>query len=1451
MVFRHLTVDEGLSQNTVMATLQDSQGFVWLATEDGLDRYDGYTLRHFAHQRGVSTGLAGNYIWDLREDPSGSIWIAIKDGGVARYDAQTETFSSYRHDDRDATSISSDAARQLLIDRRGRIWIATSGGGVNILDPKTGHALRLRHDETRSSSLRSDNVYALAQDRDANIWVGTDRGLDLWVPSINGFQHYQHSDRDRHSLSSDHVSTLRTDRTGTLWVGTFDAGLNRFEGKSQEFTNYAAAAQDTASLSNPDVRSILEDSEGRLWIATAGGLNLLDRLTGHFTRFKHDATDPASLSDDYLMSLYQDRSGLIWVGTRGGGVNRWNPQSWRFGHVRPSWLANAYAIAFADDGDGRLWVGTQGAGLFRFNPKSGEVLRAEEVFHSQHLLPDSRVMALLHSPNGDLWVGTMGGGLVRIAPGGRTSHFGGGTGLGVKSHALGANGVMSLYQSLDGHIWVGTFGGGIAIIDPVTERVTHLDIDPHGSNAPVTAIAQGPDGVIWVGTDGAGLLALRQDGTTIGTWRHRDSDPTSLAADTLYAVHVDDEGGVWLGTDTEGLEQVLGSTRSPAGVHFRNLAQADGLVADTIYGIEHDRQGALWLSSTRGLIRYVPTSGAIRSFHRDHGLQGEEFNFAAHYRLHDGRLVFAGANGFNLFDPAAVMAMPPPAPPVKLTKVELRGKPAQLGAPYGFLTHLTLGYRDDVATFEFAALDFSAPEKNQYSYRLRGFDDHWSTPGTARRATYTNLDAGDYVFELRGATADGAWTAQAMELPVTIRPAPWRSRPAYAAYVALAGLLIWNYIASQRRKLRIASEQAHHLEREVNTRTGELKASNAELARLTRAKSDFLARMSHEIRTPMNGIIGMGELLLRTPLNKQQLRLATNANKSALSLMRILNDTLDLAKVEAGRLTLSSEPFDLAIVMSEAAEIFAPQAQQNGVELIVAPAPDLDRLVIGDALRVRQILINLLGNAVKFTQTGEIALIADISNRTESSATLTLRVRDTGMGMGVDAVARIFDPFTQADESTTRRFGGTGLGLTICRELVALMGGTIQAQSELHVGSTFIVTVPVGLTAEPTVHGLTSAFPVAIVSRRPTLTDAVLRHCRLLGVQARGVQPDEPGVSVTSLLASGREIVIVDTDSCRAESARIVTAGNVGLSANHCVLLGTPRSVEDLSLKGIQILPKPLALAQFAEMLFAINGNVARLTTIDPVAPAGGLRGHVLIVEDNAVNAAVFEGLLDEIGCSYTTVTAGREAVALASTQNYAAVLMDIHMPDMNGWTATELIRRAEGDLRHTPVIALTADPTETHRQRCRDAGMDDFLTKPLALESLRAALARWLPVADRSETLGSAAVARIRSMEQNGRGGFLQRLATAFVDTSARQVETIHAALVARDLLTIGTQCHTLKSAAAHVGAERLSRLAVELERAANAGDLAQTSALTAGLGAARMAAIEALRAELSSSAA
>jgi signal transduction histidine kinase/ligand-binding sensor domain-containing protein/CheY-like chemotaxis protein/HPt (histidine-containing phosphotransfer) domain-containing protein len=1463
MIFQHLGSAEGLPQNTVNATLQDSQGFIWIGTEDGLVRYDGNEVRRYAQERDNPASLPGNFIWSIAEDRAGDLWIAVKNGGLARWNRHTDRFTVFHHDPAHPdASPSSDALRQVLIDQRGHIWVATTGNGVDEYDPVAGTFRHYHHDASKSDSLSSNVVTALWQTPEGELWIGTDDGLNHWLSASGGFMQFHHDPLDLHSLSSNRITALGSDRSGRLWVGTYDAGVNSSSGAGKDFTAYRHDPRRGDSLPGDEVRALLADRSGRVWVGTAGGLALATAPLGGFTTYTHLAAEPASLRDDHVMSLFEDHAGLLWVGTRAGGVSRWDPRTWLLGHQRPDWMSSGYVNAFAEDSAGRLWVGTLREGLARFDPASGVWTSFERLRHSGANLADHRVMSLLADHQDNLWIGTMGGGLYRLTPSGELSGWRATPG---DPEALAADAVAALSEDSGGRIWVGTFGGGISIFDLHTGRFQNIPYDPKDplslSNPRVTALIEDARGYFWVGTDGGGLDVVRPDGTIAGLFSHKPGDPHSLSANGIYALHRDARGRIWVGTEGGGLDLVLGSSANPGAVQFQTIDQAAGLSSSVIYGIQSDAQSQLWLSGNAGLMRYDPQTGAVRQFHREHGAQGEEFNFGAHYRTRDGQLLFGGANGFNMFSPRQldVRALPPA---VVLTGVQIMNQPAALAAPYPLLTSLQLRHSDSVVSFDFAALDYAAPSKMRYAYRLNGFDRDFVELRHGHSVSYTNLDSGNYVLEVKAANSDGEWSRHPLRLSISVAPAPWRSMWADLCYTAALLLLLWGWHSAQRRKLAQAAAASRRLEAEVAARTQELEDRNLELARLNRTKSNFLARMSHEIRTPMNGVIGTAELLAGTALSARQAQLAGTIHSSARTLLEILNDILDLAKVEAGKLSLEVVPFDLAGLIEDTVELLAPQARAKQVDIIVSPAPELRHQLLGDPLRIRQLLTNLIGNAIKFTNLGQIRVSARVLADTDAGVDLELMVSDTGIGMSAETLAQVFEPFTQADETTTRRFGGTGLGLAICRELVALMQGRLEARSEPDVGSTFTATLrlPRGAAlAEQDAAPLRLA-ALQVASRRPALLEALLGQARAWGLRTTLIESERDlelalGRAADAARRDNAEVLIVDADAFTPGLTALL-AKLPERSPRQLVCLGAPEGelarLLAARLDEAQIIPHPCSRRSLRAALHAAAGHDAaqeRTAARPAVLPQFG--ATVLVVEDSAVNQLVAEGFLTALGCAVTCVSGGRDALARVGSKDYDLIFMDLSMPEMDGLTATALIRKSERTGVRVPIVALTANASATHREACIEAGCDDFLGKPYTMAALQAMLQRWLPApqsgaaagaaaSDDGATLDRNALASIRSFGQGVQEDLLPRLVPVFRRTSTEYLERIREALQRRDDATIRACAHALKSSAANLGAVQLAAAARNLEHAEEGTQITRLVAEVFRLHAAALAALE-----------
>ena len=1443
LILEHLTTADGLPQGTVFATLQDSQGFVWLATEDGLVRYDGHELFRYAYSRSARGGLPGNYIQAIVEDAHRDLWIALKDGGLARWQRATDTFNVYRHDPNDPGSLASNAVHTVLVDAGNRVWVGTSNAGLDILEPASGRFEHLRHDPGDPSSLVDDRINTLTFDRSGTLWVGTEAGLDRWQPEHHGFLHLR-------SVSGSHISRVLEDQAGGLWVGTFDAGVDRIERAGGVLQVLRHDPGNPASLANDDVRAILEDQAGHLWVGTAGGLDMLNRATGQFSHYRHDPSDADSLRDSFIMSLYQDATGLVWIGTRAGGVSRWNPRSWELGGHRPDWLGDKLVTAFADAPNNKLWIASLGGGLTWYDDDSGWSTNIDAITGRHNAIGDARVMSLRLDRRGTLWIGTRESGLRTLSPDRQLKS------IAVKPgdpRSLSAAGIMTIFEARGGAIWIGTHGGGANVLDPASGLVRQL---PYGSATPgalssphVTAIAEDSHGNVWMGTDGGGLDLARADGTVFKVFRHDPRDPATLPANTVYALAIDARDRVWVATDGGGLALVQGSAAAPDAIRFKVLSREEGLSSDTVYGVVADAGGRIWVSSDAGLVRYDPDTGGIKTYHREHGLQGEEFNFGAFHRLRDGRLCFGGPGGFNIFDPSRLTENRQP-PHVALTRVEVLGVPVPGPRPYWLLERIDLGYQANILSLDFGALDFTSPKRNRLAYRMTGLTDRWLDLGTQRRITLTNLEAGDHVLEVRAANSDSVWSRTPLRLTIHRQPAPWKSWWACVAY-ALAALAALAYrVRLQRLKFQRVVSARQRLESEVELRTRELTESNRQLAEAVQAKSNFLDRMSHELRTPMNGVVGMTELLTRTPLSSTQARLTETIRSSARVLLQIVNDLLDLSKINAGKIALEELPFDLGQVLEECTSLFAGAAQAKGIELIVWPPEREHCSLLGDALRVRQILMNLIGNAVKFTAQGEVIVKADVHPAAPGGASLEISVSDTGIGMDAGTIGKIFEPFTQADESTTRRFGGSGLGLAICRELAELMGGSISVESRPQAGSTFHLRLH--FAAGPTLAAAAPAWPqrrVRILTRRPALAESLARHARALGLT---VIPDN-----ATTREGPEDLVLADASSQRDYlKSRL---GVVKARRPQLIVLATAAELDSPDLAGLEsqaVVLKPVQRGALYDALAAASGRTPHAADAPAMAPgAAALNAHVLLVEDEPVNAAVAQGYLTALGCTSVWVKDGAEAVARNAAERFDLILMDLSMPVMDGFATTALIRERGAATVRVPIVALTAHDAANYRDACLTAGMDDMLSKPFTLEECTQVVRRWRARAAGAAStsapghslasVDAAAVASLRRLRGDERTDLYSKLVDLFQAGSAQALAQLAATLDAADLIAAAAVCHKFASSAANVGASAFARDVRELERLCAAGEAQRARELYQRLAAAHPTLIAELSAQ------
>ncbi|MEM9173109.1 MAG: two-component regulator propeller domain-containing protein [Pseudomonadota bacterium] len=833
MLFSRISIDQGLSQSNVLSMLQDRDGMMWLATEDGLNRYDGYRFTHFKRDRGNPDALVSDFVFDIEQGEGDVLWLATDGGGLSKLDRNSGLVKTYRASDALGT-LTSDRLRDVLIDKNGLVWVATRQSGLGYFDPESEAFTPV----ALSDATETPRLHSLYFDARGLLWVGGDHGLTAIDTKTNQQVAFKHDPDNAQSLQAGSVRSILQDSQGNLWVGTYGGGLSRMVPGSQRFERFTHDAADQSTISHDRVTTIFEDSAGRLWVGTINGLNRIRHSDGTATRYFNVGSDVASLSDNNITSIYEDRSGLLWIGTKTKGVNTWNPHTWGLGFEPAEQLTATEAVrpvvtSFTTDAQGKLWVGTFGDGLAQMDRVAGALKQYRTESPDGLSIGDDRVMALLTDSAGKIWIGTMTRGVTVLDP--QTGDMTQYQHDPADDRSLSANGIMSLFEDRAGNVWVGTYGGGAVRFDRDSESFIRLPtatmVTEGLSNNKVTSFAQDPSGMLWIGTEGGGLNLYDQELSRFFNFRHDSNTIGTLADDTVYSINVDVGGNVWVGTRGGGLDKVVGAVSEPEAITFSNTSQSDGLGNDVIYGIQFDSKGWMWLSTNYGISKFKPATGAIEVLHRKDGLQSEEFNFGAHYKSESGEMFFGCHNGFNAFHPEQVTKNAI-APLIALTGFFRGNDPVRADVPLDDEGRVVVDWNSNDVSFEFSALDFASPAENQYQYRLEGLDDAWVSLGSQRRITYTDLAKGDYTLHVRASNHDGVWNETGIRIPVIVNPAPWNTTAAHVFYVAASALLIFVLWMGHRNRLAREEAYSRRLESEVSARTEMLSESNRQLQTL-------------------------------------------------------------------------------------------------------------------------------------------------------------------------------------------------------------------------------------------------------------------------------------------------------------------------------------------------------------------------------------------------------------------------------------------------------------------------------------------------------------------------------------------------------------------------------------------------------------------------------------------
>lgn len=1156
ILFRNYTVADGLCANTVWAISQDNHGYMWFGTKDGLSRFDGYQFKSYRFDKNINKSIGNKWVRVIFNYTADSCWVGTEKG-IYILDLSQETLHLFK-------KLGKQPIFDIIKDKSGNIWIA-SGNGVFRYTPKNGQLKHFTHEEGNSNSLSINFVRRLLLDNSGNIWMGTSwRGIDVFDPETKTFRHYR-ATGDQGSLSSNFITDIYKDKQGNIWIGTEKGGLNLWNKKQNTFTVFKHNSKN--SISDNIVHDIYQPSPGKLYIGTEKGLDILDMQLGKFTNYEYQSNDPHSLSDNAVYAIYQDRAGGVWIGTYFGGVNYFHPQHTNFELYYPTGAVDALSgkavSAMLQADSSHIWIGTEDAGLNYFDTET-KTFKHYPFKPGQEKLSYHNIHTLIKDRKGNIWIGTFTGGVNVYNPQ---------TGA-IRVHKFGNNNGASSYSNMiydicqdkNGIIWIGTVGG-LFKYDPEKEKFSRLNkmgLD----HSWIYDIYEDPQGILWLGTYNHGLY---KKNTQTEKWKRYtiNSSTDSLSSEKIIVIKSAGRHRLWLGTDGGGL--CLFNTKTGKTTFYNNKY---GLHADIVYGILKDKHGLLWLSTNNGIFEFDPVNKTSKHYTQWDHLQGRQFNYKSYLKSSDGQFYFGGVNGLNVFYPDSIHQVDTPIPIVFTNfqlfnkEVPLHTEKSPLNKTITYTNSLTLSHKQSMFSIEYAALNYIAPHKTHYAYKMEGYDKDWNYVDNQRKATYTNLPAGDYIFKVKATGNDGNWGTSPAKIAITILPPFYQTTLAYILYGLIIIGTIWFFRRLELEKIR--KRDKRKMEQDQSRKEQEFY----------KQKIDFFTSMAHEIRTPLSLIIAPLEKLMHIdhwkPKVKEQLTIMEdNSNR----LLTLTNQLLDFRKMESDIYKIHSERVEIVSLVHSLFTRFSSISYQKGIKFSITS--EISRLEVeADPEALTKILSNLLINAFKFTRS-RVEIQINEPYAEENKFYFSITIVDDGIGIPKEDIGHVFEKFYQVSSGSHEynNLGGNGIGLALAKTLTEKHNGTLTVKSEINIKTTFTINIPftsidhrtTALKAEePQPDIKEDKHTILIVEDDPALLDFIYRRLQE-ETGFRALKALNGKAAIELLDSHPVELIISDVMMPEMDGLELCKQLKTNMNFSHIpLILLTARANMEIEIEGIE-----------------------------------------------------------------------------------------------------------------------------------------------------------------------------------------------------------------------------------------------------------------------------------------